>query len=164
MEPLSSKVCAPLCLANYSNTSSDRAGVLEGEQSIRRFNVRASLRYSESILRSNHSSLRPIMTEPWADLASWTLKDWTVLGNPGSCTNIYIYDTQDTYWLSRPSSSKDLVRVVASSTPHHTYPPSYHRTHSRLRQHPNDQSTVYYTRLSKDSTMMYSSSSSPTTD
>ena len=142
----------------------DRTGVLEGEQSIRRFNIQASLRYSESLPRLNHSFLRPIMTKPWADLASWTLKDWTVLGHPGSCSNIYIYDTQDTHWLSKPSSSKDLVRVDASGTPHGIHTPSCHRTHSRLRQHPNDLSTLYYTRLSKDSTMMYSSAALPTTD
>ena len=93
----------------------DRTGVLEGEQTIRTFNVRASLRYSESLPRLNHSFLRPIVTKPKADLVTWTLKDWTVLGHPGSCSNIYIYDTPDTHWLSR--SSKDLVRADASARP-----------------------------------------------
>ena len=140
----------------------DRTGVLEGEQLIRSFNVRASLRYSESLPRLNHSFLRPIVTKPKADLITWTLKDWTVLGHPGSCSNIYIYDTRDTHWLSR--SSEDLVRIDASIAPYDTHTPSCHRTHARFHQHPNNQSTLYYTRLSKDSTTMYSSASSPTTD
>ena len=94
-----------------SDASPDRTGVLQGEQSIRRFNVRSSLRYSESLPRLNHSFLRPIMTKPLVDLASWTLKDWTVLGHPGSCSNVYIYDTQDTNWLS--CSARDLVSADA---------------------------------------------------
>jgi hypothetical protein len=140
----------------------DCTGVLEGERPIRSLNVRASLRYSESLPRLNHSSLRPIMTNPSTDLASWTLKDWTVLGDPGTCSNIYIYDTQDTHWLSK--SFKDLVPINASGTSHYTHTPPFHRTHSRFRQHPSDQSTRYYTQLSKDSTTMFSSASSPATD
>ena len=107
----------------HSDAFPDRTGVLDGEQSIRRFNVQASLRYSESLPRLNHSLLRPIMTKPLDDLASWTLNDWTVLGHPGSCSNIYIYDTQDAHWLSKPSSFEDEVRVDASGTPHDTHHP-----------------------------------------
>jgi hypothetical protein len=101
-----------------SDVFPDRTGVLEGEQSVRSFGVRRSLRYSKSLPRSNLSSLWPIMTTPSADLASWTLKDWTVLRLPRSCSrNIYIYDTQDIQWLSRPSSSKDVVSADASAHP-----------------------------------------------
>jgi hypothetical protein len=111
----------PLLLDNFP----DRTGMLEGEQSVRSFAVRRSLRYSKPLLRSNLRSLWPIMTIPSTDLASWSLKDWTVLGLPRSCSsNIYIYDTQDIQWLSRPSSSKDVVRVDASNT-RYTHTPSF---------------------------------------
>jgi hypothetical protein len=109
-------VSSSLCI--HSDLFPDSAGVLEGEQLIRSFSVRASgsLRYcerpavfpnSQSCALLKHSCLRPIIT-PSADLTLGSpFKNWTVLSRPASCSNsIHIYDTQ---WAS--GSSKDLVRI-----------------------------------------------------
>lgn len=120
-------LCLLLTRSSLSDAFPDRNGVLEGEQSIRTSSFGGSMRSckrpvvfsnSESLSRLDHSSLPPIITTLSTSLAFCSpSKDWTALSCPASCSSgIPIYGTQDAPWLS--GSSKDLVCVHVSDTPH----------------------------------------------
>ena len=140
-----------------SDVSTDRSGVLEGDQLVRSSSMRYNLWHCggpvvhqdfESCSRLNHRRLQPIVTAPRA------FEDWTVLSHPAShYVYIHIHCSQ------APTSHPVCFNASIYSD---TADELLYRTWLHRHQHPLDQGTSFYTRLSIRLTMIHSSAYSIT--
>jgi hypothetical protein len=145
----------------------DSFGVLEGEQLVRGSSTKyvrhceQPTMYHNSGLRSqsNHTYLRPIVTQLANPSSDGTFEDWTILSRPASNSiDVHIYGL----WVS-PRFNGSLVCSFASCLSE-TANKLLCRTYLHHRQLPCYLNTGCYTRLSTHSRTIYSSAYSTTTD